>query len=207
MKIGILGGAFDPVTCAHVDLAKHAARHHFDEVWLQPCYQHMHEKEMAEVHHRLEMLNFAVNPWNNIKVSTFEIDNEIDYAPTIEVYRRMKESVLGMPIEFMWIAGTDNANSIEKWHRSEELIKEVPFAVYRRKNHPPVSSAWYAEKPHEYYDGFRGGEAGGSCPQTYCLSDNVSSTLVREKVKKGEDIRPYLRLSVAGYIQEQGLYK
>ena len=58
MKVGIIGGAFNPPTFGHIRMAQ-VAREYVDEVWLQPCFNHMYGKNMVSPQQRLDMCRLA----------------------------------------------------------------------------------------------------------------------------------------------------
>ena len=80
MNVAYFGGAFDPIHKGHIELAVQVAKL-FDQVWLVPCYGHVHGKNMMSAEDRWSMMCKA---WSvieancdNIIISDFEIINEI----------------------------------------------------------------------------------------------------------------------------------
>lgn len=163
-RIGILGGAFDPVHHSHLKLAEYALKY-VDEVWFQPCYTHMFGKNMTADEHRVAMLRAAVEEVlgdsakrGKVRISTYEMDQKLS-LPTIEILNRMDRSTKNN--EFYPIIGQDNADSIEKWRNWQELIATRPFIVFPREgygmhytrsgmipspDYEPLD--WYQEEPH-----------------------------------------------------------
>ena len=74
-RVGILGGSFDPPTKGHIQVAQHVLDNcdEIDEIWLSPCYKHMHEKIMVLPNHRLKMCELTNKGNYNIGVFDFEI--------------------------------------------------------------------------------------------------------------------------------------
>lgn len=119
-----------------------------DELWIVPvaCHKHRYSKLMAENSHRLEMCRIALSSEGKIRVSPFEIDNNLP-GDTFSLMQ-----VLGREYPqhaFSVVIGQDNANTIEDWYRWSDLIRSVPFIVIPRGGVPSKES-WYLEFPHRY---------------------------------------------------------
>jgi len=208
MNVGIIGGAFDPVTNGHIELAKFVLlKGGFDEIWLMPCYKHMYGKEMASAEHRLEMCNRATKPYAKITVSSYEIDNKID-LPTYGVISNLlkEKSEFTQHYNFGLVIGLDNANHFEKWVDWERLKDLINFTVVARKGvNRDVAKTWYLNGGHSYI------AEDNEIP-------NTSSSRVRELFKdyylytsKGylensSDIKSEIPLAVFQYIVKNKLY-
>jgi len=74
VKVALLGGAFNPITKAHIQMAQFVLNTsgEFDEVWLMPAYDHMNGKQMESAEHRLEMCRIASQVDGRIKVFDYE---------------------------------------------------------------------------------------------------------------------------------------
>lgn len=191
MKIGILGGAFDPPHRGHTLLAV-ALKTFFDEIWILPAYDHMHGKKMESAADRLEMCNIAFNGYSKIRISDYEIANKIADG-TLSLMQKLGKSF--PQHQFCFIIGQDNANTIEKWKNYKQLLLSTTFFVVPREGYPlnKDPSAWYSNKPHHYL-------------QEKILLPKVSSTEVREKLLKNEKSE-YLDNLVFDFIKRKNLYK
>jgi nicotinate-nucleotide adenylyltransferase len=151
MNIGIIGGAFDPVTKGHIELAKFAlSKGGFDEIWLMPCYKHMYDKSMVSAEHRLEMCHLAVQQYPKISVSNYEIEHKMEMS-THDVITNLLKEVWSKYYKFKIVIGLDNANNFEKWINWESLEKLINFTVIARKGvNRDVTKTWYLTGEHCY---------------------------------------------------------
>ena len=193
MKIGIIGGAFNPPTWGHVRMAQ-VASSYVDEVWLQPCFNHMFGKNMASPQQRIEMCRLAVRETDRTSVSPYEVEQKLDCC-TYDMLRLLEKQIPG---QYYFVIGQDNANEIEKWKHHKQLIKKFPFIVIPRIGF--VSDRdWYKQSPHIFVKD-------AALPE-------VSSTEVRDLLLKrhnSEIIRILRQKSpkrVIDYICHYGLYE
>jgi len=201
MRIGILGGAFDPITCAHMDMARVAATV-FDEIWMMPCGTHAWDKEMAQGADRLRMIELATKLEPKIKPCRYEL--ELGSSPyTYDIMWDLLDRMKHLPVQLGIVIGMDNANKIKEWYRYADLVNLVPFLVVKRKG-VEATTNWFNEPPHQCLDI---GDHPGTLLQTNALAVPVSSTLVRQTIQKGEDPRHLLHLDVWDHIKAKGLYQ
>ena len=198
VKVAILGGAFNPITKAHIQLSQFVLNTtgEFDEVWLMPSYKHMFNKKMVSPEQRLEMCRIASQVDGRIKVFDYEIKNELA-GETYNLFKRLKQDEeLNDKYNFSMIIGIDNANSFHKWVNFEELERMVRFIVVDRKGFIRDENVnWYLEKPHIYLKN----------------EDDVmegSSTTVRNILSGKEDknLNDFLDINVINYIKNNNLY-
>ena len=197
-KVAILGGAFNPITRGHIQLAQFVlnSTREFDEVWLMPAYHHMYNKDMVSGEDRLEMCRIAAKVDGRIKVFDYEIKNQLA-GETYNLCKRLKQDEeLNDKYNFSMIIGLDNANTFDKWVNYEELERMVRFVVVPRKGYERDEKVnWYLEKPHIYLGG-----------DTNIIE--VSSTMIRKMLReyniKVAEI--YLDIEVLTYILEKNLY-
>lgn len=195
MKIGILGGAFDPPHLGHVMLAN-LAKSFFDQIWVLPAYDHMHGKKMKSSDHRLEMCKLAFSDCSDkIVISDFEMIHKINDG-TLSLIQKLNQDFPANT--FSMIIGQDNADTIETWKNYEQLLSSTSFFVSARTGYSVNNSdVWYRKPPHQYY---------------FFESPEISSTEIREKLAKQE--KPtgrnrygnYLDDKVFEYIKKHQLY-
>lgn len=205
-RIGILGGAFSPITKGHISLAQKVLSENLvDQIWISPCYSHAYNKEMIPPEQRVDMCRIAIND-DRILVSTSEIAYEME-GGTLVFIKKLKELAAfhssirhdTIKYEFYIIIGLDNANTIDKWINYKELIETVPFIVVSRKGITRDTNVdWYMKEPHKFLDT-------AEIPET-------SSTEVREIISiSGYNdlgkLRELLDEDVLEYIIKNNLYK
>ena len=77
MKVGILGGTFDPIHNAHIEIAKTALNQfNLDKVMIMPTPNppHKDKNTITSNFHRINMIKLAILPYENIEFSDFEIN-------------------------------------------------------------------------------------------------------------------------------------
>ena len=159
--IAIYGGAFNPITTAHIDICKNLTKYGY-EVWLMPAYEHVFHKKMADAQHRLNMCNIISEKYG-FKLFDYEIKNKSN-GRTYETVKNLTDD--HSKCRFHLVIGMDNAADINKWYNYEKLIKEVPFLVISREGYKIKEIEWYNKYPHRVMD----------------FSSPVSSTMVREYI-------------------------
>lgn len=187
MKIGILGGSFDPPHFGHLLLARQTREIvGLDEVWLMPYFAHNWDTTVSPAHDRLAMARLIEEP--EIKASDEEIRQQTK-SYTIDTVRRLKAKHLH---QFYWIVGSDVVGEFNRWKDHDVLTREVQFLVFPRHGHP-VSSA---------------------LPQGFTLvsspdlvTSNISSTIIRKRLQRGHSVIGLIPERVLAYIKEHKLYK
>jgi len=201
-KVAIIGGAFNPITVGHIQLAQFILNTsgEFDEVWLMPAYKHMYNKKMESASDRLAMCELAAQVDGRIKVFDYEIKNELA-GETFNFFKRLKtEKDINERYNFSMIIGLDNANTFDKWVNYEELERMVRFVVVPRKGierNPDVD--WYLKEPHIFlkYEN----------DIVEVSSTQVRSILERDGVAKYTSLEGLLDPEVTKYIYNNKLYK
>jgi nicotinate-nucleotide adenylyltransferase len=133
MKIGILGGTFDPIHLGHLQLAQNArAQFSLDKVIFVPAYQPPHKPEFlsrTSAEDRYEMLRLAIEGEPFLEPSDCELVRKgISYTcDTIDTFAEKYPNST-----FFLILGKDAFAGIDTWHRAAELKKKVRFLVAQR---------------------------------------------------------------------------
>ncbi len=192
LKIGIMGGSFDPPHKAHLEIANAACEAlglyeiFFIPAFTAPLKPNPH---IASFDDRLEMLKIALKKFGK-KYRILEIEKErggISYS--VDTVKLLREKI--KDARFFWIIGTDQLLSLHKWHNIEELAKLASFAVAKRgnekmENHNLPNYAKIEVVPFEPME--------------------VSSTEIRENLKKGNFENDFVDENVLNYIKEKKLY-
>ncbi|VVB67132.1 nicotinate-nucleotide adenylyltransferase [Candidatus Norongarragalina meridionalis] len=133
MRIGILGGSFNPPHDGHVAAAKAVLRARLvDEVWVMPCWRQA-GKKLAPFRTRMEMARIAFGGIRGVRVSDFE-EKYNRTGKTIETIRALKRSY--PRTAFSWIIGSDLLNSLNSWDEAAALKKSLDFVVVKRGKMP-----------------------------------------------------------------------
>ena len=187
MHIALFGGAFDPPHHGHQTIAKILIQQKVvDEVWFVPVKKHPFDKYVGEDRHRLAMLEFIVRDEQQLHIETYELDNSTksySYSTLQFLQTKFPEH------RFSWIIGSDNVASFPQWFEFEKLLKTFTVLVYPRKGseHVTLLSGMKWIKEVEPID--------------------ISSTMIRQKVQRGESIHGLVDPEVERYIREQRLYQ
>ena len=131
MKIGILGGSFDPVHTGHIELANKALSLGLSKVIFVPTGAQPFKCDIvpASETDRVEMLKLAIKGNPQFEISFYEIQKQ-GLSYTINTLRAMKE--IYKDAEIFFIIGIDAFIEIERWKGSEELLEEFSFIIGMR---------------------------------------------------------------------------
>lgn len=132
MKIGILGGAFDPVHNDHVKMVKGAYETMgMDKVVLLPSYRSPHKKHpLTDFSVRIEMLKKAC-PFPYVIIDGLEKEVDLENNYTYLMIPKLKEKY---PKDDLYlIIGGDSLVNFTKWKHPEIVLKEIPLRVVKRK--------------------------------------------------------------------------
>jgi nicotinate-nucleotide adenylyltransferase len=197
-QVAILGGAFDPVTRGHMQIADLVldARLGIEEVWIMPCYAHAFDKRMESADHRLAMCEIASASISGVKVCDYEIKKRFVGGTYFLMRELLSEEFVAGTLDLSIVIGLDNANGFIRWIEHERLKNLVRFIVVPRKGYmADQNSAWYLRKPHVYLD------SGEKIME-------VSSTEARVMLAENKDaeVARLLDPAVIAYIRAHGLY-
>lgn len=132
MKIGILGGTFDPVHNAHIEIANQALKQFdLDKVFLMPTPNPPHKSKnfITDILHRMNMLNLAIDGMSGLEVSDFEsASGKVTYtADTLKALARLYPDD-----ELFFIIGSDSLATFTSWYKPAEILKYAKLLVARR---------------------------------------------------------------------------
>lgn len=136
MKIAILGGSFDPIHNAHLQIAKSALKQMVDEVWFMPTASTpLKDRTLSDAHHRLAMIKAAIKPYRHMHVCTMEIDRG-GASYTIDT---VKACIAQYPQHhFYWLIGSDQEAQLKQWKGIDELCSLITICVYPRGEATPL---------------------------------------------------------------------
>lgn len=195
MKIGILGGTFDPPHIVHRAMADSALEQlGLDEVIWVPAFRNpLKGDAFTTPGQRLEMVRLATEDESKFSVSDVEISRT---GPSYMV-ETVEELALIRPSAKWWlILGSDSMKRIQDWRHAERLARMVRFAVIVR--------------PPDRFAGVRAGLPRLFADQMDEVKTKVSllaSTHIRADIRTGTDCSTSLSEPVSEYIREKGLYQ
>jgi len=204
VRIGILGGTFDPIHNGHLAAAQSiAASFQIDEVHFVPAYRAPHKgsQSVTSAFHRVAMVALATLPFAQFRTSTIEVDC-LEMRYTVETLQEMTE--LYPKASLVFVMGTDMFQEIETWKDYRQLFQLANIAIVHRPGFPPredvvplrtlreVDRPALPEIPGAFYLPF--------------VHQLVSSTDIRNDCRAGADVRDQLPLPVWTYIEKHKLY-
>jgi len=196
VRVGILGGTFNPPHLGHLICAQEAyLQLKLDRVTLIPARIPPHKPVDDEPgpEHRLELCRVAVGGDDRFDVSDVEIRREgPSYTvDTLELlHSREPES------ELFLIVGGDIAAGLPSWREPERVLSLATLAVAGRRG---TSRA-------EVDDALSGLPGGERAEFFHMPTIGIASTVLRRRVRAGESIRYYVPDAVVGYIDRHRLY-
>ena len=149
-----------------------------------PDYNNAFKSIAALPSDRVEMLHFLET--GRIKLSTLAIAKETT-TYTIDIVRDLVKDPYN---KYYWVVGSDVTSEFTRWRDYQKLVRLIDFLVVPRKDYPIKSLP----------SGFHRVEGN-------LMLSNVSSTLIRERVKQGKTISGLVFPEVEEYIRRRNLYK
>ena len=204
-KIGLFGGVFDPVHRAHIKMAKMAA----DQLRLEtvrwiPAGNPVHKEIDTPARHRLNMLQIALK---NLMDERMVIDQrELSNNSSKPSYtcETVKSLMRDFPKKkFFWILGEDQLLKFKSWKNWKWLLENLVLVLCRRpedsirKNKSFSYLSVTIESLEEY---------GGKIMVLDMCPDNVSSSCIRDFIRKRQDPLDILDKDVYEYVKKNKLY-
>lgn len=192
VKIGFLGGSFDPIHFGHLLAAQDAyEQHNLDRLFLVPAAQApLKPKDVqSTVDDRLTMLRAAIGRDSRFEISDFELRRGgVSY--TIDSARHFRGVYPND--DLYWVIGGDQLPKLHLWKDIAELARLVEFIFLERPGYPV--------KAHPEIPGLRLHRCDG-----HILS--VSSTELRERTRKNLALAYFVPHQAIVYIEERSLYR
>jgi len=192
MKIGLYFGTFNPIHVGHLIIANHMAEHSdLDQIWMVVTPHNPLKKKntLLDDYQRLHLVRLATEDYPKIKPTDIEFKlPQPNY--TVNTLAHLSEKF--PQHEFSLIMGEDNLKSLHKWKNYEYILQHHDIYVYPRvseevenelfKNHPRIQII--------------------DAPVV-----EISSTVIRDNIKKNKNIRPLLPQKVWEYVIHNNFYK
>ena len=210
-SLGVLGGTFDPVHRAHVRLAcTLRAELDLERVLLVPAARPpLKNHEIAAALDRRAMLQLAIEGMAGLEVCDIELQRS-GPSYTVDTLRALRAS---WPEHRLWFAlGADALADLESWREPEALFALASFAVVPRggtrstlclsRTLPARFAAAFRRGPHGLVH-----ESGEELRALAFEPSEISSSEIRARLRKGEDVGEWVPAPVLAYIQAHGLYQ
>ncbi len=195
-KIGFMGGTFDPIHNAHIELAKQAKKqYNLNEVIFMTSGEPPHKKNRGVTDKllRYEMVKRAVEDIDGFSASDFEI-KESGSSYSLNTLLWLKERYPEDKICF--ILGEDSLSDIDKWYKTDRIMRLCTLLVYPRHGMETLEAL--KKRTEERYN------------TKIMIIDapiyHISSTNIRNMIKDGSDVSDLLPPQVYKYIKENGIY-
>lgn len=192
MKIGLMGGSFDPVHRGHVVAARDAMEQAgLDQMIMVPAAENPRKSGSPPIagHHRAAMLRAALAEESRCEVSEFEL-SQGGVSYTLHTVRHFRER---FPDDrLFWIIGADQVPRLDQWRAIEEIAKTVEFIALERPGHPIVNHPTTPELTLHR-----------------CTGNPVAigSTALRARLQQGQSVEAFIPPAVIVYIGQHGLYR
>jgi len=181
-SVAILGGSFNPPHVAHLMAAYWTlATQDVSEVWLLPSYRHPFGKELAPFDDRVKMCELAARGVRGVAVCTAE--RELADDPLVGKTARTLEHLVAKHPDhaFSLVVGADILPETDKWYRWDRVQELARVVILGREGYPTVPGA-------------------PTLPA-------ISSTEVRARLARGDDVAGLVPRKVREYVAEKGLYR
>jgi len=196
VRLGILGGTFNPPHLGHLISVQEAYLHlRLDRVMLIPARIPPHKPVEDEpgVEHRLELCRRAVQGDERFTVSELEVARP---GPSYTVDTLEELTSKAPDTELFLILGGDIAAGLPDWHQPEKVLSLSTLAIAER---PGTTRA--------QIEGSLGRLQRGDRAEFFPMPTiDLSSTEIRRRVREGQPIRYIVPDAVAAYIREHQLY-
>jgi nicotinate-nucleotide adenylyltransferase len=213
LRLGILGGTFDPIHLGHLCMAEEVGEElHLAKVYLIPAALPPHkEKNISSFQDRLAMTRLAAQGSSLLEALDLE-GRRTGLSYSIETIKELHQ-LFGPQMELFFIIGLDAFLEIETWKDYRSIMDYCNLAVVERPGFQ--MEAWGTFVP-QLQMGLQAGEQTNlfrarNGNQLVILNRithlDLSSTLIREKAGQGKSIRFLVPEAVHRYLKEKRLYR
>lgn len=197
--IAVFGGSFNPPINSHISLAKEIVEKckNIEKLIFVPVSTRYQKMELVNDEHRYNMLKLICENEDKLEVSDIELRHNKQLY-TIETLNLIKEQY-GNDYDIWFVMGTDNLKELETWNKPEQLLSRYKILVLNREDDDLEEIIQNSDLLKKYRE---------SLIQIKEIDKiYLSSTMIRDKLKKGEDIKEYVPNYILEYIKENNLYK
>lgn len=196
MKIGIIGGTFNPIHLAHLYIAYEAkCQLNLDKIIFIPTGSPPHKKDMEilEASLRYNMVYEAIKNYEDFEISDYEIEKK-GLSYTFETLEHFKND----DNELYFITGADCLMDIEKWKYPEKIFRLCNFVVFNRAGYSKKNLRIQKEKIQQKFN--------TNIIFLDIIDLEISSSIIRNRIKEGKRIDFFMPREVLEYIITNNLY-
>lgn len=191
-KVGLYFGTFNPIHIGHLAIANYLVENSdLKEIWMvvTPHNPHKKKSSLLDDYQRLHMVHLATDDYDKIKPSNIEFNlPQPNY--TVNTLAHLKEKY--PETDFTLIMGEDNLKSLPRWKNYKVLLDDFQIIVY-----PRISSG---DVPVDLRDH-------PNITKIDAPIMEISSTMIRNGIAQGQDLRYFLHQEVNTYLEEMNFYK
>ncbi len=193
MRIGIIGGSFNPPHRLHKEMALNVLKNNLvDKIIYVPTGDKYAKKGLLDGTHRLEMVRLMCEDNPFLEVSDYEIKRGSSYTyETLDYFQGLYPDS-----EIYFILSTDLILDIMNWKKPEYILSKYKLIGLKRKGVEGILPEIYSRYPESL--------------KTYDFKmEELSSTMIRKRIKEGkiEELKGKLDKKVLGYIEKYSLYQ
>jgi nicotinate-nucleotide adenylyltransferase len=195
MRVGVLGGTFDPPHVGHIAAAEACLSElHLDEVLFLPANQNpLKEGEpTSPARTRMEMVKLAIEGHERFSIS----DIEVTRGARSYAVDTLTELHMVQPAEYWFILGADTLRLLPQWKAPERLLKMCRIALVSR---PPYRDSEVVAR--------LGAPFKAAIDVVHMDPVDITATRIRERVRDGHDISTAVAPAVLTYIRANRLYE
>ncbi len=200
-KVGVYGGTFSPPHIGHVSAAiAFIEQEKLDELIIIPTYQppHKEREKGATPMQRLEMCKLSFSHVKGVSVSDMEIERKGKSYTYLTLSELISERNDIRPV---FLCGTDMILTFDEWYRFEDIFKMADIVYIRRENDELITEQ-IKSKTQEYVSKYN-----ANVRELRTEPINISSTELREMIRKNQNTSAYLNKETEEYIRKWNIYQ
>jgi nicotinate-nucleotide adenylyltransferase len=195
-RLAVMGGTFDPIHYAHLLIAEDVRRRfQLPQILFMPSGSPPHKKDYevtsAEDRYIMAVLATSGNP--HFAVSRMELDRP-GPSYTIQTIRQLKAKI-GHEAQVSWVTGADAVLEMLTWHQPDAILDEAQIIAVPRPGFDL-----------DRLDETLGADRASKVTIIDAPLAEISSTMIRERIRARESIRYLTPRAVIDYIEKRGLY-
>ena len=193
MRIGILGGSFNPPHKMHFNMGLDLLEKNYGDkiIYVPTGSKYKYKNNLVQDEHRFKMLELMIKNDDRFEVSDFELKDYVVY--TCYTLKNFQEKYPNDEIYF--VCGADNLSYVDEWKNGIYLLSNYKFLVIKR----------YTDDIEEILKRFS--KYKDNIVVTDVNPNSLSSTEIRNKIKNCEGVLDYLDDDVYNYLYENKLYE